>query len=175
MATDWAKFKAQRDDDASEAFRIASEGDRPVRQLCPLPDVHDCYRRAGAVARGTVVKATVELGIKTPELRWFKEMRSAYDDDPRPMVCGGLVLPSSFPGVVWLNVRAAMEPLAGLERTVWHECAHLAGYLSEDEADRIADGHVAGGETLCRDSSDEIQWIPSRAAVQANYWELRSA
>ena len=35
---------------------------------------------------------------------------------------------------------AAMEPLTGLERTVWHECAHLAGHLSETEADRVA-GH----------------------------------
>jgi hypothetical protein len=120
-------------------------------------------------------RAASELGIETPELRWFKEMRSAYDSDPRPIVCGGLVLTPTFPGIVWLSVRAAMEPLTGLERTVWHECAHLAGYLSEDEADRVAARHVDGGETPCRDRGDEIRWIPSRAPVGTNYWELRTA
>jgi hypothetical protein len=63
----------------------------------------------------------MELGIKTPELRWFKELRSTYDSDPRSIVCAGLVLAPTFPGIVWLNLRAAMEPLTGLERTVWHE------------------------------------------------------
>jgi hypothetical protein len=169
------RFRGQRDDDASGAFRIASEGDRPVRQLCPLPDVHDSYRRAGTVARRAAVKAAMELGIKTPELRWFKEMRSTYDSDPRSIVCAGLVLAPTFPGIVWLNVRAAMEPLTGLERTVWHECAHRAGYLSEDEAERVADRHVDGGETPCRDRGDEIRWIPSRAPLSTNYWELRTA
>jgi hypothetical protein len=105
-------------------------------------------------------------------LRWFDEVRSAYDTDPRSIVCAGLVLTPTFPGIVWLNVRAAMEPLTGLERTVWHECAHLAGYLSEDEADRVADRHVDGSETPCRDRSDEIQWTASRAPLSANYWEL---
>jgi hypothetical protein len=102
-------------------------------------------------------------------------MRSAYDSDPRAIVCGGLVLTPTFPGIVWLNVRAAMEPLTGLERTVWHKCAHLAGYLSEDEADRVADRHVDASETPCRDRGDEIQWIPSRAPVSTNYWELKMA
>jgi hypothetical protein len=68
-----------------------------------------------------------------------------------------------------------MEPLTGLERTVWHKCAHLAGYLSEDEADRVADRHVDASETPCRDRGDEIQWIPSRAPVSTNYWELKMA
>jgi hypothetical protein len=108
-------------------------------------------------------------------LRSFEEVRSAYDSDPRPIVCGGLVLTRTFPGIVWLNVRAAMGPLTGLERTVWHECAHLAGYLSEDEAHRVAARHVDGGETTCRDRGDEFQWIASRASLSTNYWELRTA
>jgi hypothetical protein len=171
MATDWVRFREQDIDEASEAFRIASEGDRPVRRLCPLPDVHDCYRRAGVVARRTATKAALELGIEVPELRWFEEMRSVYSDDPRPVVCGGLVLTPLFPNIAWLNRAAALHDLHDLERAVWHECAHLAGYLSEDEADRVADRHV-DGESRCRDSGDEVRWIGDRATV-TTYWELR--
>jgi hypothetical protein len=172
MATDWMRFKEQLDDEASEAFRIASEDDRPVRSLCPLPGVHDTYRRADMFSRRAAHKAAQQLGIAVPERRWFKELRSAFDDDPRPVVCGGMVLRGY--NIIWLNLQLAFGDQRDLEHTVWHEMAHLGGYDSEEACDRFATRFVGGGGRTATRDSGEIRWLPTAAPGVGNTWDLRT-
>lgn len=173
MAIEHVRFKEQSGDDASEAFRIASEGDRPVRVLVPLlPNAHECYRNGLAVARRAAHRAAREASVATPELRWFKEHFHPWETER--IVCGGMVIRGY--DILWLNIRGTLGDARGLEQTVGHEVGHLAGLDGEHEADAFADRIFGQGSApACRDSGGDIEFMRHRPPVSTNVWELRSA
>jgi hypothetical protein len=83
-------------------------------------------------------RAAQKHGIAKPSIYWFDEEKQGdwgheldYENFLTDGACFGYCAPKQFPGVIWIHKDRENE---GLVETVVHECCHLSGTVSEEEA-----------------------------------------
>ncbi len=150
-------------DEAHDAFLDYSE--RHGCRYHPRPiGRHQAELRKAveAVAR----KAARELGIDTPQVRWFYDSNVRWSGEPLELRGLAFVMLNAF----YVNLDV---PLSEARAVTAHEVAHLAGRASEDEADAYALQFLSehypteltrGGTPKVGDQPDEIVWWGTRAA-----------
>jgi hypothetical protein len=162
-----AEFMQQCNDPVGEAFRAMSR--ERERRYHPAQHFDVELDR---LARSTARRAADELGIGRPAaVRWFYELDYS---EPERVTLSGVAFP--YYAAIYLNT--GLKRADDVRWTAAHETAHLAGsaYDSEDTADGFAARFTGQqGCTVTRASGDDIQWLPSCAPVNTNYWELRTA